>query len=134
MEDLAIEIRDTVHDFANSSPAPAQAESTMKRKGHGVTFMETGGMMDDDSVIIRDDSHSSNIFKRNTQAFQIQGNPDMINQRSKSDYNKILSINAQGSEYIPERDVFEMAYDAKRTQIRRLAVEGFKREILDAMN
>lgn len=121
--ELAEEVRESVHEVVNSSPPPRNAESTIVRKGFDNPMYETGGFMEDDSIIAQPFLEGRKI------SYIIKGNPYMTHERSDETYDDILAINSLGGGNVPSRDIFDIAYDRKREEIRRTCIMKLKEHI-----
>lgn len=115
MGELAEFTRQTLHEVVNSSPPPPNAEKTVKNKGFNNPMFETGGMMEDDSVVVLEDKSKGETV------FTIQGNPDKKHDRSKENYANIIAINSSGGGKIPARDMLPIAFNLCEPQIKSYA-------------
>lgn len=117
IRELADSVRDALHDEVNSSPPPPNAPSTEKRKGHSTPFLETGGFMEDDSIIVDE------IDAGDRTAYIVKGNPSKYHERSGESYESILGILNEGTPTIPSRPVIDITYDRMKGEIQALAIK-----------
>lgn len=115
MSELAEKTRQTLHDIVNSSPSPANAPKTIKNKGFDNPLLETGGMMDDDSVVTLTDTSKWETI------FTVQGNPDKVHERSKKTYDHIIKINSEGGGNIPAREMLPIAFNLCEPELKSYA-------------
>ena len=117
IREIAEDVREALHDEVNSSPPPPNAPSTEKRKGHSTPFLETGGFMEDDSIIVED------MDMGDRTAYIVKGNPNKTHERSGENYETILGILNEGTPTIPSRPVIDITYDRKKKEIEALAIK-----------
>lgn len=111
--DLAEGVRQSLYQVVNSSPPPRNADSTVKNKGFDNPMMETGGFMDDDSIVATPYQDGKKV------GYIVQGNPNMNHERSDTTYDEIVLINSEGGGNVPGRDLLEIAFDMNRGEIER---------------
>lgn len=109
--ELAEDVRQSLHEVINSSPPPANAERTIQNKGFDTPMMETGHFMDDNSVV------ASPYIDGKKIGYIIQGNPEMNHERSEVSYDELVVINTEGGGNTPGRDLLDIAFDRKRSEI-----------------
>lgn len=124
---IALKVRDALHEEVNSSPPPPNTQSTAKRKGHDTPFLETGGMQEEDSIVITKEDVSRH--RQNYEAYIVKGNPDKHHERTGTSYEDILGILEFGDGKIPPREVMTKTYDRLKHEIEALAIK----EIQDFM-
>lgn len=117
IREIADNVRDALYEEVNSSPPPPNAPSTEKRKGHSTPFLETGGFMDDDSIIVE------GIDAGDRTAYFVKGNPRKTHERSGENYETILGILNEGTPMIPSRPVIDITYDRMRGEIEALTIK-----------
>ena len=120
IRELAEDVREALHEEVNSSPPPPNAPSTEKRKGHNTPLLETGGFMDDDSIIIEE------MDAGDRTAYIVKGNPTKTHGRSGESYETILGILNEGTSKIPSRPVIDITYDRMRSRIEALTIKKAK--------
>ena len=117
MQKIAEKVRDTLHEEVNASPPPPNAESTARRKGHNTPFLETGGMQNDDSIIIDKEEAGDRT------AYVVKGNPNKYHERTDTSYEDILGILEFGDGRIPPREVMTKTYNRLEHEIEALAIK-----------
>ncbi len=120
IREIAEDVREALHEEVNSSPPPPNAPSTEKRKGHNTPFLETGGFMDDDSIIVEE------MDAGDRTAYIVKGNPTKTHERSGESYETILGILNVGTSTIPSRPVIDITYDRMKNEIEALAIKKAK--------
>jgi hypothetical protein len=119
LEEVAEDFKEALHEVVNSSPPPSNAPATVLRKGFDNPLMETGGFMDEDSIVV------TPYFDKGRRAFLVHGNPDLVHTRSKLTYEDIVVISEEGGGKVPPREVLTKAYakhseEAKKHIISKL--------------
>ena len=117
IREIAEDVREALHEEVNSSPPPPNAPSTEKRKGHNTPLLETGGFMEDDSIIVED------MDMGDRTAYIVKGNPRKTHERSGKNYETILGILNEGTPKIPSRPVIDITYDRMKNEIEALAIK-----------
>ena len=120
IRELAEDVRKALHEEVNSSPPPPNAPSTEKRKGHNTPFLETGGFMEEDSIIVEE------MGAGDRTAYIIKGNPTKTHERSGESYETILGILNEGTSTIPSRPVIDITYDRMKNEIEALTIKKVK--------
>jgi hypothetical protein len=120
IRELAEDVREALHEEVNSSPPPPNAPSTEKRKGHNIPLLETGGFMEEDSIIVEE------MDAGDRTAYIIKGNPTKTHERSGESYETILGILNEGTPTIPSRPVIDITYDRMKNEIEALAIKKAK--------
>lgn len=120
IREIAEDVREALHEGVNSSPPPPNAPSTEKRKGHNIPLLETGGFMEEDSIIVEE------MDAGDRTAYIIKGNPTKTHERSGESYETILGILNEGTPTIPSRPVIDITYDRMKNEIEALAIKKAK--------
>ena len=115
MAELAEFTREKLHEVVNSSPSPRNAPKTVKNKGFDNPLYETGGFMEDDSIVVLEDKSNGETI------FTIQGNPDKENDRSGTTYETIVAVNSSGGGHIPARDMLPIAFNLCEPELKSYA-------------
>lgn len=124
LAEIADRVKEELHNVINSSPSPANADSTSKRKGHSTPLLETGGMAQSDSVVVAKDNVS--VAGRSYDAYIVKGNPNKTHDRTGTSYEDILGIVDRGDGNIPPREIFTITYNNMRREIESIAVREIK--------
>ena len=120
IREIAKDVREALHEEVNSSPPPPNAPSTEKRKGHNTPLLETGGFMEDDSIVVEE------MDAGDRTAYIVKGNPNKSHKRSEENYETILGILNEGTSIIPSRPVIDITYDRKKKEIEALTIKKAK--------
>lgn len=116
IQELAEDVKQTLYEVVNSSPNPRNTDSTVRRKGFNNPMFETGGFQEGDSIVATPYREGRKV------SYCVQGNPNKIHDRTGESYDDIVSINSEGGENTPSRDLLEIAYDLKRDDIRNKCI------------
>lgn len=121
---VAQQVRDELHQVVNSAPPPPNAPATEKKKGFNYPLRETGGMSQDDSVVI------TPVKLKDRTAYVVQGNPGKLHERTGKSYQDILTILEEGDgRLIPARHAMEITYDRTKGLVERYAIKSAKEYI-----
>lgn len=128
IQEMAEETKNKLHEVVNSSPSPMNTEKTEKRKGFNVPLHWTGGMMDEDSIIVKREKDGDKAV------YSVQGNPHKKYKRDGKEtgltYEDIIAISETGGGVVPAREVLTIAYAEVRQKIERMCISRLNEELV----